>query len=169
MARRQDTERISLVTATSWKTTYRGMIDDTYLDDLKEDHWVQFLISAFDDDGQLSEGRLCMVLLLDEQIVASAVLAQAEKATEIHLTALYMLPECIGQGYGRQLYEAVEKEIKNRGYTECSLDVLQSNSRAICFYQSAGFVKTGGQTVFTLGEREYTSLAMRKSLSWGSL
>lgn len=39
-AERKDAAAISRVHAVSWKSGYRGMIDQEYLDGLREDHWV---------------------------------------------------------------------------------------------------------------------------------
>ena len=159
IARQEDIEDISQVLATSWKSAYRGIIEDTFLDNLRQDNWVQKLRSGFNKNG-----GFCMVLREEGQIVGAAILTVAETETEIHLTALYLLPERIGKGYGSILYSAVEAEIIKRGYSECSLAVLQANDRAIGFYKSRQFEDINQSLTVTLGSSQYTCLTLKKTL-----
>ena len=51
IAKTEDIEKISHLLATSWKTAYRGIVDDDYLDSLSYDHWVNFLTTALNGEA----------------------------------------------------------------------------------------------------------------------
>ncbi len=39
----EDIAAISSILAASWKTAYRGIVNDDYLDLLTDEHWIDFL------------------------------------------------------------------------------------------------------------------------------
>ena len=49
MAQTKDIERISCVLAASWKTAYRGIVHDDYLDALQDNHWAKFLTTGLNN------------------------------------------------------------------------------------------------------------------------
>ncbi|MHB0775045.1 N-acetyltransferase family protein [Halomonas sp. WWR20] len=55
------------------------------------------------------------------------------------LWALYVLPDHLSQGFGKQLWLVSCAEMTARGATEIQLWVLEGNCRAINFYTKAGF------------------------------
>ena len=150
MAQVKDIPQISNVLAESWKTAYRGIVDDEYLDTIETGHWVEFLING------LSDGTVFSMVLLDNQNFAGAcILRKSEKQGEVHLVSLYLLPDRIGNGYGHRFYSEIENEIKNRGYIKCVLDVLTDNKRACRFYEAHGFTDSGAEETTVIGGREY--------------
>ena len=160
----EDVGTVSCVLAQSWKTAYRGLIDDDYLDTLPDSHWVDYLTSLFNEDGCFRDGNFCMAIWRDQSLSGAAVVLNTDKADGAYIISFYMLPECIRQGYGRQLYLAVEAEIVARGCTKCSLDVLTSNSAARAFYKALSFEDTGDISPVALGGNTYTVTIMEKKL-----
>jgi ribosomal protein S18 acetylase RimI-like enzyme len=159
MAQINDVGTISSVLAASWKAAYRGMIADDYLDALKNDHWVEFL-----ESGMNGKYILSMVLEDDYIVVGAALLGETEEDGEIHLISFYLLPDKTRQGLGRSFYRDVEREMRNRGYTKCSLDVLENNTRAIRFYEAQGFADVGLAITAVLGGQKYRCKVMEKPL-----
>jgi len=53
-AQTEDVAKISNVLASCWKTAYRGIVNDDYLDALKDDHWVDFLSAGLNGDDVFS-------------------------------------------------------------------------------------------------------------------
>ena len=151
----EDFAQISAVLAASWKTAYRGMVDDDYLDALDGSHWVEFLTSH---GGNV----FSMVLEEDQTIIGAAILAKSLKEQEIYLLSFYLLPDKIGQGYGRVFYREIEIEARRRGYTRCVLDVLKDNQRAIRFYEANQFIDTGREEGAVLGGRTYCCKVFEK-------
>jgi len=160
MAQVQDIDRISLVLATSWRTAYRGIVDDDYLDALRDDHWIEFLTSALNGDSIFS-----MVLLDNQEIIGASILGKSETENEIQMISFYLLPENIGQGFGQTFYSEIEKEMRNKGFTTCVVDVLENNKRAIRFYEAHGFVDMHVKEDVTLGKRSYPLRVFKKTLS----
>jgi len=158
-ARLEDAGQISSVLAASWKTAYRAIIDDHYLDLLKNDHWVAFL-----NTGLSSGSIFSMVMEKDQDMIGAAILSKTEKDHEACLISLYLLPDRIGQGFGNDFYIGIENELIKRGFANCILDVLENNKRAIDFYEAHGFIDTNTEVKTVLGERNYTCKVLKKCL-----
>jgi len=156
----EDINNISCVLAASWRTAYRGIVADDYLDALSDDHWVKFLTSG------LTSGSVFSLVLHDSQeIIGATVMGKSEAQGEVHLFALYLLPDKIGQGLGHAFYCDIENEMKQRGYTKCTLDVLENNTRAIRFYEVHGYVEASKGTTAELGGQSYKCKSFEKALA----
>ena len=70
------------------------------------------------------------------------------------LTGLYLDPDHIGKGYGKQAMDFVKHEAAARGYTALSLWVLDQNNRAKRFYEKAGFTPDGQKKNSGLGDTQ---------------
>ncbi|NLU72818.1 N-acetyltransferase [Streptomyces sp. HNM0575] len=68
---------------------------------------------------------------------------RAERDAELY--AIYVLPELIGTGLGRELTEACLERARGRGFGRVLLWVVEGNSRARRFYERAGFAADGTQ------------------------
>ena len=154
----QDVNAISCVLASSWKSAYRGIVHDEYLDLLNDNHWVDFL-----NTGIENQTVFAMILEKEEKIIGAAILSADAK--EAHLRALYLAPEKIGGGFGQLFYSGIETELMRKGFTKCVLDVLQDNNRAIRFYEAHGFFDTNKKIHTKLGEYEYTCKVYEKNLA----
>lgn len=161
-AQKDDITTISRVLASSWKSAYRGIVHDAYLDALLYDRWVPFLESGFIDH------KLQGLVLEKEGMIMGVSLTRMSMEViypaDGELVSLYLLPGYIGCGYGHALYEAAESELQQEGYTHCVLNVLSDNLRAIRFYHEHGFAETGQETKAALGERDYFCKIMRKAI-----
>ena len=155
----KDIPQISFVHAESWKTAYRGIVDDNYLDSLKTDHWVEYLTNGLNGDEVFS-----MVLLENQDIIGASILRKSENQCEIHMASLYLMPDRIGKDYGHRFYCEIENEIKSLGYAKCTLDVLADNKRAISFYIAHGYISFGAEETTVLGSRDYTYRKFYKEL-----
>lgn len=59
------------------------------------------------------------------------------------LQKIYFLPECAGQGYGKQLFQHVQDEAVEQRQAALWLEVLKRNPSAIRFYQRNGLTIQG--------------------------
>ncbi|MGI6153021.1 MAG: GNAT family N-acetyltransferase [Christensenellaceae bacterium] len=159
IASQADIKEISALLAASWKKAYRGIVEDAYLDSIRDDAWVAFLT-----DEMHKSGAFVMVLENKRKMIGAAFLGKAQKEGKASLNAFYLLPEKIGKGLGRLFYCEIEAELKRRGFLGCVLDVLENNTRAIRFYRAHGFCETGEAIQTTLGEGTYTCRVMEKTL-----
>jgi len=158
-ARLEEISKISSVIAASWKTAYRGIVNDDYLNSLRSDHWVDFLDSGLGNNSVFS-----MVIENNQEVIGTAILKETENKCEVCLISLYLLPNKIGQGFGHIFYTGVETELKNKGFSNCILDVLENNKRAIRFYKAHGFIDSGIEIKAVLGECNYTCTILEKTL-----
>jgi ribosomal protein S18 acetylase RimI-like enzyme len=156
----EDIEQISRVLAASWKTAYRGIVNDDYLDSLADNHWVDFLTVGLNGGSVFA-----MVLQNGQEIIGASILSKSKKKGEVHLISLYLVPDKIGQGLGCIFYHEIEKEMVKRGFAKCVLDVLENNQRAIRFYKSHDYIGTDTETPVTLGEQSYVCKVFEKVLS----
>lgn len=89
----------------------------------------------------------------------------ADPALTGEIGALYLLPDAWGGGTGRRLMAAALDGLAGAGFTQATLWVLESNSRARRFYEAGGWsvdgtVKLDDSRGFALSEVRY-----RRSLS----
>ncbi len=57
------------------------------------------------------------------------------------IISLYLLPEYMGKGYGKELLKTVTMELSAQGFQKIFLWVLEENNRARHFYERYGFLK----------------------------
>lgn len=155
----KDIETISKTLAASWKIAYRGIIDNSFLDEIPDDRWVLML-----NEGMKNDSLYTMLLEEGGKIIGASILKKTEVTDRIELTSFYLLPDKIGKGYGAAFYSGVENEAIKRGYKECILDVLSENKRAIHFYLKHGFLDEQKSFKSTLGNKEYSLNIMTKIL-----
>jgi ribosomal protein S18 acetylase RimI-like enzyme len=70
----------------------------------------------------------------------------------IYLADLYIRAELRGEGYGRVLLRELARVAAHRGYVWVEWEVLESNERAIQFYQHVGAKRVTG-AVYRIAER----------------
>ena len=87
------------------------------------------------------------VITLDDEIVGFLTISIARdndlNDSFYELVGLYLNPEYVANGYGKQAMDWIKKEIKSRGYDNISRWVLEENNRARRFYEKSGFVSDG--------------------------
>ena len=149
-----DRMEISWVFEESWRFAYRGLLPQAYLDSIPEGHWA---------DGTDRADHETM-LLTDGEKIAGVVYYGPSRFEAFpgmgEIMAIYLRPAYIGQGGGHQLLSAALEKLREQGYTEAFLWVLEGNERAIRFYEREGFAATehilgdniGGRNV---NERQY--------------
>lgn len=134
-----DAMDIAYIHVDTWQTAYRGMIPDSYLDNLslaqRGNWWVSvltdpnnhtFLYVAEDDQGQpvgFVEGG-----------------PQRDKNVPIdgELYALYVLQSHQGHGHGRDLFLATVRELHKQNINNMILWVLKDNTPSRRFYEAMG-------------------------------
>lgn len=128
-----DREAIAAVQAESWRTTYREMLPDAYLDDKVEAelirHWANVEILPKD-----------VVLVAEDDQIVGFIAIWCDP--DPFIDNLHILPNRQSKGTGRKLMYAAAEELQRLGYTTAYLWVLENNLRAIRFYESLGGVRT---------------------------
>lgn len=87
------------------------------------------------------------VITLDDVIIGFLTIGVSRdedlKEFFYEIVGLYLIPEYVAKGYGKQAMDWIKKEIKSRGYDKISLWVLEENNRARRFYEKSGFMADG--------------------------
>jgi RimJ/RimL family protein N-acetyltransferase len=163
-ARVEDAAEIAAVHVASWQAGYRGLIPQDYLDGLDPDVWSTRRIRRLEQIDWSREG--CLVVADDDgQLAGFTHVGPArdddtDPALIGEVYAIYLAPPAWDKGLGRELMTAGLAELANRGYSEATLWVLNTNERARRFYQAAGFEPDGAVKVddsrgFQLAEVRY--------------
>jgi GNAT superfamily N-acetyltransferase len=149
---------INRVIIRTWKTSYRGVIDDEYLDSLSESD-----TSRLDRmRGSIEKGCVYLALVGGE-VVGAALFGEAmteydgadieERGSKGELYALYVLPEHQRSGAGRRLVGAVKGELFLKGYRKMLIGCLTDNP-SCRFYEKEGG-RLIGTTQHAVGGKAY--------------
>jgi ribosomal protein S18 acetylase RimI-like enzyme len=155
-----DADAIGSVQVETWTTAYAGLLPPETID--------AFDVSARqalwrDGLGRTPRpGSATFVALVDNEVVGFATVgaSHSEEGTG-ELYAIYVHPSRWGHGAGRALIERSETSLRESGFPEALLWVLQGNERAERFYRAAGWTRDGeredvfqGATVIELRYRK---------------
>ena len=136
----QDLETVSRIHALSWKTAYRGILPDDFLNQLSYRRWVAPL------KDMMEQGLEIRVIEEEEKpfgcITFSAARDQAFAGWG-EIVSFHLLLEARGKGYGRLLIQDAVRQLKEKGYSKIYLWVLEKNERARRFYEKNGFTWNG--------------------------
>ncbi len=140
-----DKMMISKVYEECWKSAYKGIVPQDYLDSIPEGRWAPNL------DKQ---GRSTLVCIDNGKIVGTSFFCKSRFEQYPgwgEIVSIYLLPDYIGKGYGKILMDAVLSELKVQGYEDVFLWVLEENFRARHFYEKYGFLPTNDVSDVNIG------------------
>ncbi|OAB39759.1 GNAT family N-acetyltransferase [Paenibacillus glacialis] len=149
-----DINGISYVHSESWKTTYRGLLADEYLDKItaegRRGQWIRTFESLNNDK--------CVFVAEDKNgriigFASGGKCRESELDFDGELYAIYILKEHQGRGVGRLLLKSIVRYLKSKEYKSMMTWVLEGNL-SILFYQKLGGqiikdkeIKIGNETV----------------------
>ena len=138
----EDSEELAHCISLVWDTTYRGIIDDDFINHLKENEKER----ALHLKQNIRDDEDYYVLTLQDKIIGWLYYTldsdKYENAAEIH--TLYILKEYQGQGYGKLLYNYALENIRKKGIKNLVIGCLDGNN-ANEFYKHMGgeYIGTG--------------------------
>lgn len=163
---RADIEAVSAIRVRGWRAAYAGLVPQAYLDAMtvEEDaerrrQWFSRPgrasrdLVALGDDGPV--GWICRGPCRDELPGRAAV-------GEVY--ALYVTPDLIGTGIGRRLLDEAHARMRDEGFTDAVLWVLDGNERARRFYERAGYRPDGATRDDDYDGTALTELRYRRRL-----
>lgn len=140
MAGVDDAARIAHVHVASWRSTYAGMLPDSYLAAMDERDYERRWARTIQDPYH----RSTVLVAEDEEGVVGFASCGRERDGDPRydgeLYAIYLLEETQGRGHGRALAEASAAALALRGMTSMVAWVLRDNRRARGFYERLGGV-----------------------------
>lgn len=133
-----DAAAIAALRVDSWRTTYRGVMPDAYLDGMRAEEsaemWLQVLntdlptIAVFvAEAGTELVGFAAGMLLMPEKFDLNA-----------ELTAIYLKPIAQRGGVGRRLLSMIASALQLQGATGLLVWVIAGNQAARQFYEQMG-------------------------------
>ncbi len=131
-----DRMSISRVYEASWKYAYMSIIPKDFLDSIPEGYWA----SSIDNPN-----RKTLVCIDNCKIIGTSSFCESrfEQFPDWgEIISIYLLPDYMGKGHGKDLLGAALMELKKQGYANVFLWVLEENIRARCFYEEFGFAPT---------------------------
>ncbi|MEW6092378.1 MAG: GNAT family N-acetyltransferase [Chloroflexota bacterium] len=134
-----DAPGIALVHVDSWRTTYKGIVADEFLQSLSVEHraqaWAEILANP-------EHPAFLFVAENEGEEIMGFVSGRTERDHDAEYTgevgAIYLLKQAQGQGTGRRMMQAAARELMQRGHLSMLLWVLKDNFPARKFYEALG-------------------------------
>ena len=135
-ATKEDAIGISMVQTNSWQSTYKGIVNSAFLDNLNSDEkaeWWTKIITA---------GNIVWVADVGS-IIGFATGGKVREVAEFdaELYAIYLLDTYKGQGIGKMLFSTVVKQLCEAGASSMMVWVLKDN------LSKAFYLKLGGEFI----------------------
>jgi GNAT superfamily N-acetyltransferase len=159
-----DAAEVARVHIETWRVAYAHVFPTDYLAGLsiedRTERWRENLATSETD---------VFVAESEERVIGFAAAGPArdehKSAPPAELFALYVDPQEWGKGLGRSLLERVETALRDRGFEEAGLWVLEDNPRARRFYEKAGWVADGATDTYSRAGIDAPDVRYRKRLS----
>jgi len=132
-----DAHAISNIHALSWKSAYKGIVPQQYLDELKNDFWA----NAFED--WISNDKITVQIMYDNDLPIGCIAYGKSRDATLpdwgEIVSIYFLPDFMGKGYGKDLINLALSDMKKQGVRDIYIWVLDDNQPARRFYEKSGF------------------------------
>ena len=142
----------------SWNKTYKGIIDQEYLNNMKKniDKRIERMHNEF-------KQRKMMVAILNNEIVAFTEFTlnnefSKELDIDCEFCGLYVKNEYVGIGIGSKFFDYIKSIFVKNGKHKMGLWCVKENENAIKFYIAKGGIQVKEKT-FTLAGKEYNEVA----------
>lgn len=158
----EDVKDISRIHALSWKSAYKGIIPQVYLDELKEDFWVP----AF--ETWIKDNVLTAQLIIKEGSPVGCVAYGKARDKSLkdwgEIVSIYLLHEYFGRGLGNLLLESALLDLKQSGHINVYLWVLKKNQRGRRFYEKHKWQCSKDECVVEIAGKKLIELRYNYSL-----
>ncbi|KYD09537.1 hypothetical protein B4102_1935 [Heyndrickxia sporothermodurans] len=160
-ARITDANGIAKVHVDSWRTTYKNIVPDSFLDKLSYEQRTELWKRNISE-----EGNYVFVAENDAGEIVGFVSGGKRENNHIEnagdLTAIYILESYQGKGIGRRLVDPMFRQFEELGYTTIFVEVLEQN-KSRHFYEALG-AKWSDSKKITIGGAELDLLIFKWDL-----
>jgi ribosomal protein S18 acetylase RimI-like enzyme len=153
----------------AWQVAYRGIMPDSYLDELEDDmagHVARRRVHIAAPD----EPRLFNLVAERDGDVLGWLAAGPSRDEDRHETqgeiwAAYVHPDFWRTGAGSALMSVALERLVEEGYTEATLWVFEENPGARRFYERHGYRPDGATAIFERGGGQAVEVRYRRPLT----
>ena len=146
----------------SWKTAYRGIIDNHYLKSMNRDKIIEKHRNNYKENGFI-------IAELNNEVVGFCRYADNNKFSEnisdinCEILALYVKPNLKYNGIGTKLFQFVINEFKAKDKTKMILWCLKDNEPSKQFYKKMGG-KIKGEKVILIDNKKYYEVGFKYNI-----
>ncbi len=142
----EDARGIAIVHVKMWQQTYRGQVPDSFLDNMS----IEKRFEVWKSGLQNPTPNNYMFVVDVDGIVAGWVTGGVNRDDDLpktvgELQGIYMHPDYAGKEYGSKLMQRILNVLRNDGYKQATLWVLDTNKKTRDWYESKGW-KVEGKT-----------------------
>ena len=153
---KNDCASVASVVTIAWNETYKGIVPDWFLEELKNNQ-SERAKKTFDEFDINNNNQL--VLEVDNQVVGFVNYGKSDDESYENcgeIFALYIINKYKAKGFGKKLVEAAKKELKVLGFDKMIIACLKGN-QSNEFYKHMGgiYVKDGLYKRLNLSENVY--------------
>lgn len=152
----EDLKAAANIVITNWKTVYRGLINDDFLDSLSvEERYIKYQ-NNYKESGFIVAERNGEILGICRYVKGNNY---KEKYPEIdcEITVLYVKIQEKGNGIGKALVNFVKEEFKKNNLKKMIIWCLKENYPARKFYEKMGGALCG-EIPCLIGKKVYTEV-----------
>jgi len=137
-----DADAIGRIQVETWTAAYAGLLPQDTIDafdvSARQEMWREGLSRI------PRPGSATFVALAGHEVVGFATVGGSRSEDDAgELYAIYVHPSRWGFGAGRALIERAEQSLRESGFRQALLWVLEGNERAERFYEAAGWERDG--------------------------
>lgn len=139
---------VSNVYEKSWKSAYKDIIPQDYLDSIPVGQWAKNVNKS---------DRYNLVATENGHIIGTCGFCRSrwkKYSGYGEIVSLYFLPEYTGNGFGKIMLDKAITELKKLDFENILLWVLEDNFKARKFYEKYGFTFTGDYMNDVIGGKE---------------
>ncbi|MCA0983919.1 GNAT family N-acetyltransferase [Halobacillus yeomjeoni] len=157
-AKFEDAETIANIHLSSWKSTYKDLIDEKDLSNITLENRIALWETVL---KKPVNGQIAYVIENDEEEVVGFVSGGKERTKNYsydgEIYAIYLLDDYQGRGYGAKMIQTFAQGMKEAGYESLLVWVLTQNP-SNTFYTKLGAVPVEAEKV-TIGQGTYEETA----------
>lgn len=145
-----------------WKTAYKGIIDDSFLNSMNKEKKIKQRRKDYKKDGYI-------IAEIDKEIVGFCRYIDNNTYTpnmseiDCEIVALYVKPNFKYNGIGTKLFEFVIDEFKRKNKTKMIIWCLKYNEPSIKFYKKMGGIITK-EKIVEIADKKYVELGFEYNI-----
>lgn len=149
-----DVRSIARVHVDTWRTTYKGIVSDKFLNDLsynkREEMWSKFIQDS-------AKNKKYIFVAEDENhgiigFATGGIERESDNRSLGELYAIYILKNYQNKGIGKLLFNTVKGKLEELKFRAMLIWVLESNNQACRFYEAMGGKKLKEQDIIIGGD-----------------